>query len=251
MQVHRVLHRALRFAVLWRWLPDNPADRVLKPVYRSARRDVWTPEQARTFLAGTQGHRLGALWAVLTYTGLRLGECLALLWQDVDLDAGTLTVRRTVARIRGAWVESLPKTQAGERVLTLPSAAVAALRHQRARQAGWRLAAGSAWIDQEAVFTGRLGQTLLSHDVQRRTRELCLRLKLPPLTPHGLRHLHASVLLAEGLPLPAVSARLGHADPSITARVYSHALQQQDQQAAALLQRVLSPDAGGDQTATH
>jgi integrase len=198
----------------------------------------------------TQNHRLGALWAVLTYTGLRLGEGLALRWQDVDLDAETLTVRRTVARIRGAWVESPPKTQAGERVLTLPVAAVAALRHQRSRQVAWRLAAGSAWIDQGGVFTGRLGRRLPSHDVQRRTREVCLKLGLPPLTPHGLRHLHASVLLAEGLPLPAVSARLGHADPSITARVYSHALKQQDQQAAALLQRVLCPDVGADQTAT-
>ncbi len=238
LQVHRLLHRALRFAVLWRWLPENPADRVLRPTYHPPRREVWTGEQARAFLQGTQAHRFHALWTLLAYTGLRLGECLALCWQDVDLDAGQLVVRQTVARIKGQAVIGAPKTQAGARAVTLPAEALAALRRQRSRQAAWRLAAGGDWQDTGAVFTGRRGQLLFAHDVQRRTREQCERLGLPALTPHGLRHVHASLLLAAGVPVPDVSRRLGHANPAITMRVYAHALGA-DLRAAAAIEAAL------------
>jgi integrase len=71
-------------------------------------------------------------------------------------------------------------------------------------------------------------------------RRLCVRLNLPAVTPHGLRHLHASLLLHEGLPVTAVSARMGHANPQITLRLYAHALPGQDAQAAEAMNRALA-----------
>jgi integrase len=74
-------------AVLWGWLGENPADRVLRPSYRPRRKELWTPEQLVIFLEGTRAHWLHPLFVFLIATGCRLGEALALRWEDVDLQA--------------------------------------------------------------------------------------------------------------------------------------------------------------------
>lgn len=77
--------------------------------------------------------------------------------------------------------------------------------------------------------------------MQNATQEQCDRLGLPKLTPHGLRHQHATLLLYQGLPVTAVSARLGHANPAITMGIYAHALKHQDEQAEQAIGRALEP----------
>lgn len=235
---HQALHRALKLAVLWGWLASNPADRVIPPVYRPERKDVWSAQQLADFLQGTEGHWLHPLFMFLVTSGCRLGEALGLKWSDVGEEA--VVIRRTLHFIKGQPVEQSPKTRAGERTIVLPPSGQQALRTQRAQQNAWRLQAGPAWPGHDYVFTMTQGRPLHGSAVGHTMRAFCARLGLPPLTPHGLRHLHASLLLAEGLPLTDVSRRLGHANPSITAAVYSHALPNRDAQAAQAIHRVLS-----------
>jgi len=234
-----LIHRACEVAVLWGWLASNPCDRVLRPIHRAERKDVWSPADLRRFLDGTQDSWLHPLWVVAVATGARLGELLALTWADVDWETPAINIRRSVQWIGGAHVFSTPKTRSGERTIVIPQEAVAALKKQRAQQAAWRLKAGASWQgNTELVFSGT-GGPLLHSTVDRAMRRECDRLSLPRLTPHGLRHLSASLLLDRGLALPAVSARLGHANPNITAAVYSHAIRGQDKQAAETLQQAL------------
>ena len=239
-KVHAVLHRAFALAVLWRWLPENPADRVLAPAYRAERKEMWTAEELAAFLAGTEGTWLQPLWIVALASGARLGELLALTWADVDMAAGRVSISKAGQHVAGEWVTTTPKTRAGSRALALPGEAMQALRHQRAQQARWRLKAGSDWQGSELVFSGATGRPLHGADVANAMRHTCRRLELPPVTPHGLRHLHASLLLQEGLPVPLVSQRLGHANPAITMSVYAHALKRQDDEAAAAIGRALA-----------
>lgn len=162
----------------------------------------------------------------------------------LDLEHGVLAVRRTLHRIKGHLVAQPPKTGAGERVLTLPSATVPVLRHWRSVQAAERLAAGGQWPATDWVFTNAVGEPLSDQTIIHALRDLCARHDLPNIGHHGLRHLHATLLLAQGLPVPAVSAWLGHANPQITMSVYAHALPAQDQQAAEAIGRALLPRAG-------
>jgi integrase len=224
---HALLHRACRMAVLWRWLAENPCDRVLVPKHSPARKTVWSAEQLRAFLEGSAQHWLFPLWLLLVTAGLRSGEARALTWADVDFDANTIHVNKTRQRIDGEWVITTPKTAAGERVVSLPPETMQSLRQQRGRQ----VLAGLAG---DLVFTSAKGSALHEAGVARALAQECVRLGLPRVTPHGLRHLHASLLLAEGLPLPAVSARLGHANTQVTATVYAHALPGQDDGARAI-----------------
>jgi integrase len=231
LKVYRALSQALALAVRWGWLANNPCERVDVPRYRPERKGVWTAKELRRFLDGTADHPLHPLWVFLATTGCRLGEALALTWADVDLVAGTITVTKSAQRINGQWVTTEPKTQAGTRTIAVPAETVAALR----RQATYRLAHGAGPL----VFGNELGQPLTNGRIAWHMRQGCHRLGLPSLSPHGLRHLHASLLLAEGLPLPEVSRRLGHANPSITAQVYSHAVRD-DTAAVAAIERALA-----------
>ena len=186
--------------------------------------------------------RYGPLFTFLALTGTRLSEALALRWEDIDGD--TLTIQRSVQRLCGERVPTTPKTDAGERTLVIPARLVAALRTERTRHNARRLRVGAEWCDEVLVFSTIRGRPLYKGRVAKALRASSERLGLPPLTPHGLRHLSASLLLSENVPLPNVSQRLGHADPSITARIYSHVVRP-DRQVADLLDALVG---GADST---
>ncbi len=234
-----LLRQALALAVRWGWMADNPADRVVRPQHRAPEKTMWDAGQLGAFLQGTAGYWLGPLWVVAVATGCRLGELLGLTWGDVDIAAGTLAVQRTLQRVDGEWISDGPKTRAGARTLALPGEALAALQRQRAWQAERRLRLGPDWPATDLVFTTAEGQPIHRATVAHAMARECDRLGLPRMTPHGLRHLHASLLLAEGLPIPTVSKRLGHANAGVTMTVYAHAIGQGDAGAADAIGRAL------------
>jgi integrase len=244
--VYHVLHAASALGVRWGWLPTNLADKLVRPAAPTRKRQWWTPEQCATFLAATEGTRWGPLWATALGTGLRNGELLALRWADIQWGRGLLRVERTAGWVAGQWQPKAPKTTSGHRTVALSDLATAALRRQRAQQAGWRLQAGAAWQDSGLVFTTRTGAPLRRFEVARALRSTLRGLALPAATLHSLRHLAASLALESGAPLPLVSRHLGHADVAITARVYSHALGD-----GAAVADALNSALGRDPTATR
>lgn len=198
LKLHQVLTQALETATRWGWLAANPCERVKAPHYRPKQKAIWTGEQVRAFLDGTREHWLKPLWTLLAHTGCRLGEALALRWSDVDLVSGKISVSKSVQRLARGWVETTPKTAAGFRTLSLPQEAIAALRGHAER----RLAEGGG----ELIFSNAkcmpLHGTTIAHAMQRE----CDRLGMPRLSPHGLRHVHASLLIEQGVPITRVSA---------------------------------------------
>lgn len=228
LNVFRCLDAALALAARWGWLTANPCDRVDPPRYRPERREVWTAAELARFLEETHDHWLYPLWALLACSGLRLGEALALEWADVDLRSGVVSISKSAGKLG----VTAPKTAAGVRALHLPPLAVAALARQAERRLAQGGAAGPVFVGARG---GRLHQSTVSHALAREVT----RLGLPALTPHGLRHIHASLLLSEGLSVPEVSRRLGHAHPGVTMAVYAHALERDDAAAAEAIARAL------------
>jgi len=96
-----------------------------------------------------------------------------------------------------------------------------------------RLAAGPAWSDSGHVFTTEVGEPLRPATVSLAFERAVGRAKLPAIRLRDLRHVSATLALLAGVPVHVVSARLGHADPAITLRVYSHCLPTSQRDAAA------------------
>lgn len=241
--VHRVLSKALADATQDGLIPTNPAERARQP--RRETREVgkvmaWTREQAAAFLSAHQEDRMVGLYTVALHVGLRRGELLALTWEDVDLEAGTITVRRNLTMAGTRLVFSTPKTANSVRTLRVGPATVIALREQRKRQAAERLQFAGAYQGQGLVFAQEDGQPVRPDGVSKRFSRLVKATDLPTISFHGLRHTAATAGLAAGVPIHVVSKRLGHASISITLDVYGHLLQDEDEAAAARLDAYLA-----------
>jgi len=225
-QTYRVLHRCFAVAVRWGYLSENPCDRVVPPKYQPP--VVELPDAAT--LARLFWHCLESdddyapLLALTLLSGLRLGEITALHWDNVDIETGRLMVVHAGQWIGGQWVETEPKTRAGRRVVPIGELGIRLLKRQKAVVARRKLQAGPAWQEHGLVFPATDGRPLSPDRVSAAMRRLCKAAGIPRLHFHALRHGAASLALLGGAPLADVSRRLGHADPSITARVYSHAL---------------------------
>jgi integrase len=233
VNLFRLLHRAFSVAMRWGWLPVNPMDRIEPPRYRASRPNLPNTDQIRKFLSSIVGHRWEPWITVAVHSGIRFGEQAALRWTDIDFDSSTIQVERSGQHISGEWVESIPKTSAGNRIIRLPQPAIDALRRQEQFVTHWRQKANHLQ-NMDLVFPGRLGQPLAQNTVGKAIKRLLVQNGLPPLSPHKLRHVGASVLLSQGIPLPVVSRRLGHANTNITATIYAHAMNTDDEAADAL-----------------
>jgi integrase len=248
--VHAALRSILAAAVEDGLIVTNPADskraRQARPRGSKTTRKVtaeqcWSTEQARAFIAATADHEFGPLWALLLGTGLRRGEAVGLLWTNVDLDAGLLHVRRSVTLVRGAPIvdEYGGKTDAAYRTIVLGPDLGAILREHRKEQNEDRLAAGPAWQDTGAVFAEEDGREINPGRVSGVFTRTVAAAKLPAIGLHGTRHTHATMLLRDGVPVPAVAQRLGHEDAAITLSTYTHFVPADDVLAADATSRIL------------
>jgi integrase len=195
--------------------------------------------QAQRLIEHTREDRLGPLFAVAIYTGLRQGELLGLRWPDLDLEAGALAVRQAVQKVDGAWQFVEPKSERSRRTLPLPPQAVAALREQKARVREARAVAGSRWVEWGLVFPSTLGTPLDASNVTHRLQAALLDAGLPRQRFHDLRHCCATLLLSQGVPARVVQEVLGHSQVSLTLGTYSHVMPTMLQEAATAMNRAL------------
>lgn len=245
--MHAVLRDALKVAVEDQLVSRNVAAQVQRPRAQREkfRGDHLLLEEAVALLRVAQENRLAALWRLAVATGMRKGELIGVKWEDVDLDAGKLHIRRSVARLTGqGLVEKGPKNQGSERVIDLGDGTVTALRTHRAKQAQEKLAAGQAWAASGRVFTTSKGTTLDPRAVNRLLDELYEAAGVRRTRVHDLRHTCATLLFAEGEDSKVIGALLGHREDRTTRAVYAHVLEAQKHRAADRLERLLDGTTG-------
>lgn len=242
--IHHILKAALNQAAKWEMIHSNPAIAVDPPRVSKPPIQYWTPEQSKAFLAHVRDHRNYALYRLAITCGLRQGELLGLMWEDIQEDY--LSVRRSLVRGEGGSVHlSETKTSSGVRTVALGPEDQQALRAHRVKQAEERLQAGSFWDDYGLVFPSNVGTPMSHRNVLRQFKKLAKEAELPPIRFHDLRHTCATLLLSAGVNPKVVQERLGHSRITTTIDTYSHLLPNMQKEAADALSAMLQ-----DQTKT-
>lgn len=229
-----IVSSAFTRAIRWDLVAVNPVTNSEPPRITKHLAIALTPAQQAMVLESASGP-----WCMRTYlevdaaTGCRRGELLALRWSD--LVGGCALIARSLTQTRDGLQFKGTKTDKPRRVV-LPLSAIRALETHRRQQDEFRQQFGADYrSDLDLVFASPNGTPLKPDSISASVSALFKRLKIPKpkgASLHLLRHSHTSVLLAQGVPLPAVSARLGHSSVRTTQEIYAHMITGQDEEAA-------------------
>ncbi len=239
---HGVLHSALEKAIKLRLIPSNPASKATLPRLRQSEMQILDVDQVSRFLVAASGNPYEALYHLALTTGMRQAELFGLKWADVKWTSGTVYVRRQVQRTPGdGWQFVEPKTRSGVRTLKLGEETLHRLRVHKQIQEQAKLQAGEQWIDHDLIFPTAIGTPGDPSNLRKDFIKTLLLAGLPVLRFHDLRHTAASLMLNHGIPVIIVSRRLGHAKASITLDVYGHLLHEMQDEAARLMDSLVTP----------
>jgi len=228
-----VINRIFKYAVLMDILNTNPLDKVIKPKSRQTQRkgNFLTKEELKEFLKLAQDTTLSYFFPLvhlMSYTGLRQGEALALKWSDIDFENKKITVDKTATRIKERQTLQTPKTKNSKRVISIDPATLSILKSWKKDQIKIYFKNGKHFEgDENFIFTNQRGEWVHIHNFIRYFKRFIADHKLKQITPHGLRHTHASLLFSAGVEPKNISDRLGHSTVQITLDLYTHITEEQ------------------------
>lgn len=215
--LHGCMVSILNYAIEFDYLEKNIASKVKNFSKKDylPRIDYWTFEEFNRFINVVDNTIYKDLYTLLYYTGIRLGECLALTWNDVK--ENYIDINKTIAKgkINNDYVITTPKTKKSFRKVYLDKETIEMLKDLKKYYSDF-CNFDNSWF----VFGGYypLSQTT----VGRKKNEYCKKANVKQIKIHDFRHSHATLLISNGMPVTLVSERLGHADKSITLNIYSH-----------------------------
>ena len=228
-----VINRIFKYAVLMDILDSNPFDKVIKPKSRQTQRkgNFLTKEDLKEFLKLAQTATLSYFFPLvhlMAYTGLRQGEALALKWSDIDFENKKITVDKTAVRIKEKQTLQTPKTKNSKRVISIDPTTLSILKSWKKDQIKIYFRNGKHFEgDENFIFTNQRGEWVHIHNFIRYFKRFIADHKLKTITPHGLRHTHASLLFSAGVEPKNISDRLGHSTVQITLDLYTHITEEQ------------------------
>ena len=242
--VSSAFHRALR----WGLVATNPVSNSEPPVPKKHRGMALLPNEQKLLIESATGPWcLPAFLELAAALGARRGEVLALRWSDIE--GQDVVISRSLTQTRKG-LEFKGTKNGASRTVNIPESVLPSLENHRKRQNEFRKQFGIDYrTDLDLIFANPDGTPLRPDSISASVSLLCRRLALPKgASLHILRHSHASILLANGVDLATVSARLGHSSVRVTADVYSHALRGRDREAAGRWDELMGRNAGADST---
>ena len=242
---HGVISAALHQGVRWGWVRSNVVEMAKPPRVTHKRVSAPSLDVVRSVIEAAERRdpRLASMLMLAALTGMRRGELCALRWTDLDFEAGILHVTRSIVVVPNGLVEKATKTDRGRSVALDPVGAALLSQHW-ARASKWIHDAGKTLAPNAFVFSPHVEATspfrpdnVTSFFIRVRNEVGASNVRL-----HDLRHFTATQLIGAGVDVRTVAGRLGHSDPSVTLRVYSHALEERDRAAASVIGSLLTGD---------
>lgn len=239
--VHGVLHKALKQAMLIGYIRSNPTDACTLPRIEKKQIKPLDEEQSRRFLEAIRGHRLEDLFTVTLFTGMREGEVLGLTWDCVDFEKGLILINKQLQREKKKGGEYIfaPLKNDKARTITPAPWVMQLLRSHRGRQKEQQLRAGELWENSGLVFTDELGRHLAIHTVYSAFKRVAASIDCPDARFHDLRHSYAVAAIRSGDDIKTVQGNLGHATAAFTLDVYGHVTDQMKQASAQRMEQYI------------
>lgn len=226
LHIHRLLHKALRQAVLRQLRPTNPTDAVEAP--RPIDKEMAALDEDGSAWLIQAAFYMPILYALCT--ALRRGEILAQRWRDVDLAAGQLTVAQSLEQTRTGGLKFKAPKGKKRRLFRMPPFLKEALDRHKNEQAGYRALFGRDYrTDLDLVIALPDGSPWKPDSFSAAYADFAIKIGLTGIRFHDLRHSHASQLLRQRVPLKTVQERLGHVNATVTLNTYAHVLAGDDQ----------------------
>ncbi len=206
------LSAIMNYAVKYYGLRQNPCHKAGSIGKSNAEEmDVWTREEFEHFLSFEPSRTYRVAFSILFYTGMREGELLALTKKDVSKDGMEITVSKNFATVKGEEMILTPKTPWSRRVLPI---------HKQLYDELMAYINGMYLLDDDRLFYFK--KNTLLHEFNRVNRDS----GLTDIRIHDLRHSHVSMLIDMNVPITEISKRLGHKNPGVTLKIYSHMYKQ-------------------------
>jgi integrase len=235
---HSVLRSAMRQAIRWRLLIQDPTEGVQLPRLGKREMRVLNAEQSRIFIRAALKTHYGPVFALALTSGMRPSEYLGLQWRDADWARGTVSIVRTLEKTAGQWRFAETKRARSRRIVKLQHWVVGILRRLQATisKRGKRVAPD----EPELIFRTATGRPINSDKLAEKFKVILRHAGLPVIRLYDLRHTAATLALSAGVPPKVVAEQLGHASAAFTLDVYSHLLPHMQDEAAIKVEQILA-----------
>ena len=247
LEHHRLLRAKLHKAIYWQLILANPAERVQPPKTRKPKRRYYDDEQSKALVSNlielTEDQIKYKVAILLTlFTGVRLGELMGLEWNDINFKDGIVCVNRSSQYLaeKGVFTKT-PKTESSIREVGIPDFVVSLLEEYKAWYDNQKEFCGELWIDSNRLFVQADGKPMHPSTISKWFVKFVEQIGLPVINFHGLRHTNATLLIAQNIEVPIVSARLEHAQLTTTLNFYVHPIIAHNKTAGFALENLLLP----------
>lgn len=223
-RMHELIRMLLRVAFKWELIKKDVAALIEPPRIEKKQMSVWNVEQVNEYLKFTKHSRYHPVFFLAAYTGMRKGEIIALHWDDIDFEAKTISVNKTLYKISSGFLLQEPKTKSSVRTIYMDEDIERVLKKQKVKQNLEKLKNGGVYEDKNLVFAQETGGYILPSAVNGLFGRFIKQAGMPHIRFHDLRHTHATILLGMGVNPKIVSERLGHSSVQMTLDTYSHVM---------------------------
>lgn len=249
LEHHRLIRAMLKKAVYWQLLVSNPAERVQPPKVKKPKRKFYNENQSKLLVESLNSienntsimkYKVAILLDL--FTGLRLGELMALEWSDIDFEHGIISISKSSQYLpsMGLYTKE-PKTESSIRDVSVPDFIVSLLQEYKLWYEEQKMIQDELWNNTNRLFVNEIGNPLYPDTVSKWFVKYVAEIGLPVINFHGLRHTNATLLVAQSIDVATVSARLGHAQITTTYNFYVHPLHSHNVVAGNALENLLLP----------
>lgn len=223
-KIYLLLNVTFKSAIANNLIRLNPMDSIKLPSseVKTKEIEILTLDEQKAYMKALRHHKKGTLYLTALYTGMRIGELLALKWHHIDFNNATISVCESLRRVRvyeddgsseSRLVTKSPKTEKGYRDIPIPKPLLLELKK-------YKLSCNKS--DENLVFCTKTGKPFQYNYVWYTHKALCKKANIRPTTIHALRHTFASRSIEAGIDVKTVSELLGHTDTQVTWNTYVH-----------------------------